>query len=862
MMKKKIIVKSIISTLIVFAALLIFLIIFRIFPFGDRTIITYDLYQQVYPFMVVLHDKLKSGEGLEYFWNGGLGGNYLVTYFFYLASPSNLLVYFIDKGDIQSFITFSILIKISLCAGTFCFFLSNKTEDSVIDIPFSIAYALGNYILAYYHESMWLDSFVLFPIIMWGYERLIRDKKPVVYIVSLALCAYCNFYIIYLIALFLCLWFILDDYRSFKEFIIKGLWFGLSSLLAAGMTAVSIVVSYLGVNTTHVSNEELVSHEWYGNIFEVLRYQFAFSKLQPLGDKLNQANIYCGTLSVLLMFMFLFNGDIKISRRIKRLILLLFMIISMDETVLNFVWHSFHVPIQIPNRFGFLFVFVVLFTAKESLDVLNKENTKMLAIGVVLAGLYPIVCYYFVDFDTDIGSKNVLLISIVLIFVYGIILFVSTQGKRVHKYLLFILSGVMLVELLANAFFGYFNAINHDDFVVEDMKMFEEVLGEDVKKQDGKFKRSSIIYDEYKNFDSLFGVNGLDIFSSIFSYDTHKFCYFNGVYTVNNGVKGYGYSEILENILDMEDVYVLKKMDCFSYKKNYSLAYSTENVNVYKNKDALSLGFGVNKDVLNYTNYKGNTFYNMNEMMTQMSGVSDVYEELIPDYSIDASGGTLALENSDHLYLLNQITDYKNRNVDIDFIIPQDGEYYIAPSIEKENHMIIYKNDVIFRKLSISSFGVMIYIGECNSGDNIRVELSNASDEKYRNISQETIELRVARLNESVYNQMFENLSYHQMLIHEMKSNHIKAEISIEDNQLLFTSIPYDKGWKAYENGKEIQIIKLADAFIGVDLGEGKHEIELRYSPPGIRMGLLITIISWLIFGIAMKLIYYRRDDT
>ena len=166
MKNNKNITKSIISTLIVFIGFLLFMLIFHVYPFGRRTIISYDLYQQVYPFMAVLHDKLKNGEGLEYFWNGGLGGNYMVTYFFYLASPSNLLIYFIDKSDIQVFITFSIIIKISLSAGTFCYFLSRKEGDGIINVPFSVAYALGNYILAYYHESMWLDSFMIFPIIM------------------------------------------------------------------------------------------------------------------------------------------------------------------------------------------------------------------------------------------------------------------------------------------------------------------------------------------------------------------------------------------------------------------------------------------------------------------------------------------------------------------------------------------------------------------------------------------------------------------------------------------------------------------------------------------------------------------------
>ena len=61
---------------------------------------------------------------------------------------------------------------------------------------------------------------------------------------------------------------------------------------------------------------------------------------------------------------------------------------------------------------------------------------------------------------------------------------------------------------------------------------------------------------------------------------------------------------------------------------------------------------------------------------------------------------------------------------------------------------------------------------------------------------------------------------------------------------LLFLSIPYSEGWTAYVDGKEQEITPIGDAFIGLELDAGKHDIELKYSPEGFGTGLLISIGS------------------
>lgn len=49
---------------------------------------------------------------------------------------------------------------------------------------------------------------------------------------------------------------------------------------------------------------------------------------------------------------------------------------------------------------------------------------------------------------------------------------------------------------------------------------------------------------------------------------------------------------------------------------------------------------------------------------------------------------------------------------------------------------------------------------------------------------------------------------------------------------LLYTSIPYDEGWKIKVDGQDVEYIKLLDGLIAVQLNEGNHVIEFKYKTP------------------------------
>ena len=63
---------------------------------------------------------------------------------------------------------------------------------------------------------------------------------------------------------------------------------------------------------------------------------------------------------------------------------------------------------------------------------------------------------------------------------------------------------------------------------------------------------------------------------------------------------------------------------------------------------------------------------------------------------------------------------------------------------------------------------------------------------------------------------------------------------------MLFTSIPYEKGWKARINGKKVDTIEVLNSLLAVPLTSGMQTIELSFTPKGFIFGLILSILAFI----------------
>ena len=81
-----------------------------------------------------------------------------------------------------------------------------------------------------------------------------------------------------------------------------------------------------------------------------------------------------------------------------------------------------------------------------------------------------------------------------------------------------------------------------------------------------------------------------------------------------------------------------------------------------------------------------------------------------------------------------------------------------------------------------------------------------------------------------------------------MENDSIRGTISADKNKLLVFSIPYQNGWTAWVDGKKADLIKTNIMYTGLEISSGEHEIELHYEMPGVKYGILVTLVSAGIF--------------
>lgn len=269
----------------------------EIYPFGDQCMLHIDMYHQYCPFFTELMEKLKTGGSTFYSWNIGLGADFVSLYAYYLASPLNWLLILWPRGYVIEFMTALSILKIALSGLTFTYYLGEhflvwqdagnaaaviRTEKkTAVRLPADVAsyaaalcgaaYALCAFMAAYAWNLMWTDCMVLAPLVILGLERLIRDNRPGLYYVSLAVCILSNYYISIMICIFLVLWFLLywmehrvSGYRAWIRFA----WY---SLLAGATGAVLILPTAKVLSLSGASGISFPeTMEWYFNIVSEL----------------------------------------------------------------------------------------------------------------------------------------------------------------------------------------------------------------------------------------------------------------------------------------------------------------------------------------------------------------------------------------------------------------------------------------------------------------------------------------------------------------------------------------------------------------------------------------------------------------
>jgi len=99
-----------------------------------------------------------------------------------------------------------------------------------------------------------------------------------------------------------------------------------------------------------------------------------------------------------------------------------------------------------------------------------------------------------------------------------------------------------------------------------------------------------------------------------------------------------------------------------------------------------------------------------------------------------------------------------------------------------------------------------------------------------------------------------------EMVVNEFSNNRIEGSIELDQEQILFISIPYSPGWKVMVNDEVVRTYNVQGGFIGIRLNPGYHKIVLQFIPPGFKIGVILSAFGFILLVILIVYDFKKRN--
>lgn len=796
-----------------------------IYPFGDEQFSYMDFYHLYLPFFKEFVRDTRAGKGIFYSWNAGLGTNLYLLYATNLSSPFHLWGLVVPETHICDFLAYLVVFKTGLCGLCAYLFLYHRrfsrvqgTENTNLQgtalqgaaLFFSMGYAMCGFLMAYNWNIMWLDCVILFPIVLWGLERLVVDGKPFLYALALAASIWCNFYLSIMICMFLVLYlcYLLwagEDVAGRRRGILRD--FTVFSLLAGGIAAVLLMPAVLALFTSDFGAGQTVVER--GNYFTVpavlIRHCMA---VKPVHMYNHWPNIYCGVIAFLLVPLYIFSKNIPWRRRIGMLALAGTVLLGFINPVLDLIWHGMNYPDGLPARQSYIYSMVVLlmcFECMTNLDFEDKRQRKSL-IFVYFA---DVVFFLLVSiFETESGVEiSDLILSFVFITIYMILLCLAylLHGKQERGCLLFVAMTVMILETQINTVET--NVVSSKWGEPLDPAVCHSLYEQVAVEEQGIFRMEMFARESFNE-----GVR--DDYPSASVFASTKNSAIRLLYE-RLGMRGgkvfysfEGNTPLTAAILNVK--YMFGQEDGYAGGL-YTLDRKEGDICLYKVNAALPFGYVAPPGYDLTDTDEGLSL--QNQLVRRLGIEDDLFEKC-------------SAEEQDGVVL---------------YTAPADGFYYAVLTCDQVKKVLLTGPNVggwgwNTQYLQRNS---VIYLGEMTAGQTGSIKKQSTDEENEGKLTAE-----VYRLNEDVLAKAVEKLSEQHLENVTFDNTHINGDLHMERSGRLILSVPYEKGWSIRLNGRRVTPETFGGALIALDLEAGDYRLEMRYEPYGFSTGLLISALS------------------
>ncbi len=814
----------------------------KIAPFGNNSMLDVDFYHQYGPLLNELYDRIKQGESLLYSFNTAGGIAFYRNFLNYLSSPFNLVLLLFKKENIV--MAFSVIIALKVVVAQIsmsCYLKNTFKKNSILIAFFGCLYSFSGYFCAYYWNIMWLDGMVFLPIIMIGINKIINENKASLYIISLAVMLFANYFIGYMICIFSVVYFIgLLIYKGnfkIKNILKKCSTFLFSSVLAGMLVAFLLLPLYASLNSISATKDVMPS---LSTNFSISNYVFnhltGVKRTVFSSDILPLPNVYPGMLTLVLILILFINKKINIKFKVLSILALLFFFFSFNINTIDFIWHAFHVPNDLPWRYSFIYVFVLISLGYYS--ILRIKDVSIIRISICfLVAILVTLLSNKLDFKNMTDKKAIICLGLLILYYAIIILY---KNKSVNKKFLYaIFSLLILFECVYSIDVNW--DIDHDiKNFMQDKKPYMSLIKKARQEDNGLYRIEKTDYLTL-NDGAWYDYYGISTFSSMAYESMSKTQRMLGL--AGNNINSFYYKEYQTPIYNtMFNIkYIMGKYVNNDY---YKVIGANDNNVISRYDYSTSIAYAVNKDIKNWHLVNYNPFLNQSEFVLKSSLIKDIFEKVdikevgdnakITNVSDDAFDLNLNYEIYDASGELTLVLDNKKHD-NIYLYIGSDG----VSSFEIEGSYYTLTSDEYY----------VFDAGKINS-DYVNVKI-NFNDNANNNLL-----FGAYTINEDAFNKFYNAINDETLKVEKYSDTYIYGKINAKDDEILFTTIAYDKGWSVYVDGKKVKT-KDINSFLTCNLKKGTHKIKMVYYPYLMKEGLIISAISLVFFAA-----YYMFFET
>ncbi|HPZ00132.1 MAG TPA: YfhO family protein, partial [Clostridiales bacterium] len=670
-----------------------------------------------------------------------------------------------------------------------------------------------------------------------------------------------SYYMAYIIALFCIIYFLmyyLGQHPLDKDFLKETARCFLYALLAIGLSAFAILPLYFTLKGTYATSGTFPTTP--SSYFEFFDYIVNhFSSLEPTIRSSGNTvlpNVYCGVATVMLLVLYFYIPSVPLRQKITRLCAVVFYYFSFNLNILNYIWHGFHYPNDLPYRQSFTYIFLLLFIAADTLKHARELKGKdILTVSVITCA--------FLVLAEKLGSVNLsdstILLSLVYVVIYAIILclFHSKKFKTSS------VSALLFVALFSEVTVSDITHFEIDQPVSNYAGLYQEMQQsiDYTKEQEGNQNYRLEITDPTRIMEPCwYGYRGISCFSSMASEKVSNLQYNLGLRS--NYVNSYTYhlqTPVYNMMFGIRYIINNNPAENALNETYFTQVGHTTNTEIWKNKYSLPLAYAVDAAAEDWNYYSTNPFTVQSDYFTRATGVKNVFQNIpitdisyqnVMDFGQDLSTGNFVYEKADP----DEEASF-TANVEI----KENKNYYVYVASRGLDTVTVSNQAETVTQAVDASEPFIVDMGNLSAGDRIMVECPCSEDSA-------AVEIYIVSVNDQQLEKGYAILNDDgAMQVENWSDTNIKGTVTIGEGEDLYTSVNYDAGWTIYVDGKEVSKedqFKYGDALIGLKMTPGTHTVEFKFRAEGYRLGLLIsffTLLGILLFAVFLPLLRRKK---